>query len=49
MAKNSPKLPDYETLLAMFGYIGDCESPMKAYLQKVLRVNDQQIAINKYK
>ena len=49
MAKNSPKLPDYETLLAMFGYIGGSESPMKAYLQKVLRVNDQQIAINKYK
>ena len=49
MAKNNPKLPDYETLLAMFGYIDGCESPMKAYLQKVLRVNDQQIAINKYK
>lgn len=49
MAKKDPKLPDYETLLAMFRNLGESGSPMKDYLQKVLRVNDQQIAINKYK
>ena len=51
MAKNKgPRLPDYETIQAMFpGIDPNNLSPMKNYMKQVLRINDQQIAVNKYK
>lgn len=51
MAKSKgPRLPDWETIQAMFpGLDPNNLAPMKNYMKQVLRINDQQIAVNKYK
>jgi len=42
-----PKLPDLVTLEQM-GYLVKCEDP-KGCIKRLLRVNDEQIAVNRYK
>lgn len=51
MAKmNGPRLPDINTIAAMLpGMTDDCYAPLKANIRKILRVNDEQLAVNRYK
>lgn len=49
MAKG-PVLPDIQTILAALG--GKCDdglAPLKANIKMVLRINDEQLAVNRYK
>lgn len=47
MAK--PRLPDYQTLQAMCGNVDCDQTPIKSAVKRILRINDEQIAINRYK
>lgn len=45
-----PKLPDIQTIAAMFpDRTDDCLAPFKANIKKILRVNDEQLSVQRYK
>lgn len=45
-----PRLPDWETIRAMIpGYDLENLTPWKAYWKKILRINDEQLAVNRFK
>ena len=48
--KKIPRLPDINTIAAMFpSVVDDCYTPFKANIRKLLRVNDEQLHVNKFK
>lgn len=48
MAK--PTIPDWETIRTMIpGYDPNNVTPYKDYIKKILRVNDEQLAVNRFK
>lgn len=45
-----PRLPDWETIRTMIpGYDPENMTPWKTYWKKILRINDEQLAVNRFK
>ena len=45
-----PRLPDWDTIRAMIpGYDPENMTPWKTYWKKILRINDEQLAVNRIK
>lgn len=45
----NPRLPDVQTINAMLPGRGDDGSPYKTAIKKILRVNDEQLAVNRFR
>ena len=47
--QGQPRLPDYQTIAAMAPAACEGMAPMKDAVRRILRINDEQLALNRYR